>query len=165
MTLDELAAKQSITEGLYRYCRSLDRMDRALYATVFEPGAPLDYGEYFHGSAEQFRDWVWAAHATMQGHSHQISNVLVDLDPNSGQARSEAYVTVCLRTQPGDDGVTMDIVDRGRYLDRWVRGGDGQWRICARRYLSDIQQWVPAGDAPRVTAVRDRRDPSYEELG
>jgi hypothetical protein len=101
----------------------------------------------------------------MQAHSHQITNVLVEVDGSSGQARSEAYVTVCLRTKPGDGGVSTDIVDRGRYLDRWSRDGSGAWRIAARRYVSDVQQTLPAGRAPEVTAVRDRTDPSYELLG
>lgn len=165
MTLEELAAKQSLIEGLYRYCRSLDRMDRALYATVFEPGAALDYGEHFRGSAEEFCDWVWTSHEAMQAHSHQITNVLTEVDPDAGRAVSEAYVTVCLRTKPDSSGAVADIVDRGRYVDRWVRGADGGWRITARRYLSDVQQVTDAATSPPVKAVRDRTDPSYELLG
>lgn len=161
MTLDELEAKQSISEGPYRYCRSLDRMDRDVYGTVFEPGASLDYGEHFRG-AEEFFDWVWGAHAAMQADSHQITDILADVDPGAGRGVSESYVTVCLRTKPGDDGSSTDIVDRGRYLDRWARDSDGSWRIAARRYVSDIQQVAPAAAAPPVTAVRDLTDPSYE---
>jgi hypothetical protein len=162
MNVEQLAAKQSISEGLYRYCRSLDRMDRDLYATVFEPGANLDYGEHFRGSAEEFRDWVWAAHETMQAHSHQITNVLADVDPGGARAVSESYVTVCLRTRPDTAGAVADIVDRGRYLDRWVRGGGGEWRIAARRYLSDIQQATDGAGSPSPAVARDRTDPSYE---
>src|SRR2546423_13560720 len=86
MRVEELLAKQAICEGLYRYCRSLDRMDRALYATVFQPAAALDYGEDFAGTAEEFCEWVWAAHATMQAHSPQITNTLVDVDAAGGAA-------------------------------------------------------------------------------
>lgn len=164
MTLDELAAKQAITEVLYRYCRSLDRMDVALYGTVFAPGAPLDYGDYFSGTAEEFRDWVWAAHESMQAHSHQITNVLVELDPSGDAAVSEAYITVCLRTRPAGGAVT-DIVDRGRYLDRWSRGPNKEWRIAARRFRSDVQQISDAGSSPAPGAVRDPTDPSYELFG
>jgi hypothetical protein len=162
MTTDEVAAKQAITEGLYRYCRSLDRMDAELFGRVFEPGAPLDYGEHFSGTAEQFRAWVWAAHDGMQVHSHQITNVLADVDVAARSAVSEAYVTVCLRTKPDPSGGVVDIVDRGRYLDRWRMGDDGAWRISARRYASDIQQTSDASGAPPVRARRDRTDPSYE---
>ena len=161
MNVEELLAKQSIAEGLYRYCRSLDRMDRDLYATVFEPGADLDYRELFSGNAEEFRDWVWVAHEAMQVHSHQITNILADVDVIRGRAVSEAYVTVCLRTKPDGDGRVLDIVGRGRYLDHWRRADDGSWRIASRRFLNDIQSVYDSSMSPPVTAVRDRSDPSF----
>ncbi|HET6809722.1 MAG TPA: nuclear transport factor 2 family protein [Acidimicrobiales bacterium] len=133
----------------------------SLYGTVFMPGATMDYGDYFSGTAEEFRDWVWAAHEAMQVHSHQITNVLVELDSSGGAAVSEAYVTVCLRTRPSGGTVT-DIVDRGRYLDRWSKGPDNEWRIAARRFRSDVQQLSDAGSSPSPVAARDPSDPSYE---
>jgi hypothetical protein len=165
VTVDEWVAKQQIAEGLYRYCRSMDRMDRRLYATVFTPDADLDYGEHFIGTPDGFREWVWAAHAGMQAHSHQITNILTEVDTATGHAVSEAYVTVCLRPKPPSTGEVVDIVDRGRYLDRWVRGDDGSWRIASRRFRSDLQHLVPASSAPPVTSVRDTSDPSFELFG
>lgn len=162
MTIDELLAKQAIAEGLYRYCRSLDRMDGELYESIFEVGANLDYGEHFAGAAEEFREWVWGAHEAMQGHSHQITNILAEVDLDTGRAVSEAYVTVCLRTKPDGAGNVVDIVDRGRYLDRWTRQTDGSWRIANRRYRSDIHHMSDASTSPPITAVRDSTDPSYE---
>ena len=162
MDIEDVVVKQSIAEGLYRYCRSLDRMDRELYATVFESGAELDYGEHFVGTAEQFCDWVWAAHDGMQAHSHQITNILVEAANEGGTAVSEAYVTVCLRTNVDDAGRSFDVVDRGRYLDRWTRQTDGSWRIASRRYRSDIHHASDASTSPQVTARRDRSDPSYK---
>lgn len=164
MTVDELLAKQAIAEGLYRYCRSLDRMDRELFGSVFESGASLDYGEHFAGTAEEFREWVWGAHEAMQAHSHQITNVLTEVDVDAGRAASEAYVTVCLRTKLDEQGNVVDIVDRGRYLDRWARLADGSWRIASRRYVSDVQRLSDASTSPPVTIVRDPTDPSYELL-
>ena len=165
MTVDDLVAKQEIAEGLYRYCRGLDRMDRALVASVFGPGADLDYGEHFVGSPHAFVEWVWAAHALMQAHSHQITNILAEVDTSAGRAVSEAYVTVCLRTKPDAAGRAVDIVDRGRYLDRWTRGEGGRWTIETRRFRSDIQHLSTASLSPPVTAVRDTTDPSFELFG
>jgi hypothetical protein len=73
-------------------------------------------------------------------------------------------VTVCLRTRPDAGGAVADIVDRGRYLDRWRRNSDGSWRIAVRRYVSDIQQLSDASMSPPPTAVRDSTDPSYSLL-
>ena len=161
MTVDDLLAKQAIAEGLYRYCRSLDRMDRELYGTVFEAGARLDYGDYFSGTAEQFCDWVWDQHLATQAHSHQITNIISEVDSGKGAASSEAYVTVCLRTKPDTAGAVVDIVERGRYLDRWRRHDDGSWRIDARRYVTDIQQVSDASTSPPPAVARDATDPSY----
>ncbi len=161
MEHDHLVAIQAISDTLYRYCRALDRMDRDLYGRVFVPGASLDYGEHFIGTAEQFADWVWTAHEAMQGHSHQIANVLAEIADDGTSAVSEAYVTVCLRTLPDAEGGVVDFVDRGRYLDRWTLH-EGQWRIGSRLFRSDIQQVLDAGLSPPATAIRDRTDPSYE---
>jgi hypothetical protein len=165
MTIEELLAKQAIAETLYRYCRSMDRMDTDVYDTVFVPGAPLHYGVYFTGTAEEFRTWVWAAHEGMQGHSHQITNLLATVDTEAGAASSESYVTVCLRTRPDADGNVVDIVERGRYLDRWVRTPNGEWRIAERRHCADVQHIIDARSSQPVDLVRDRTDPSYAFIG
>ena len=162
MNVDEVVARQKIAECLYRYCRSVDRLDKALYDTVFETGAPIDMGEFFTGTESEFQTWVWAVHESMQGHSHQITNVTIRVDELAGRAASEAYVTVCLRTQADHDGKTTDVVDRGRYLDQWKRLNNGSWKISERRYVSDIQQHVNSTASPAVTSSRDCTDPSYD---
>ena len=114
--LADVVAKQAITEVLYRYCRGLDRMDRPMVDTVWHPGGTGDYGAIFNGTGEEFLDWVWPVHASMRRHSHQITNVLIEVDGDT--AISEAYVTVCLRNE-AEPGHLVDIVSRGRYVDRW----------------------------------------------
>ena len=161
MSQDDVLINKAITDGHYRYCRALDRMDRGLYDTVFAPGAPMDYDD-FKGTAEEFGHWVWVAHEAMQGHSHQIANVLVEVGADGTTAVSEAYVTVCLRTKPDVEGRVMDIVDRGRYLDRWARQDGGGWRIVARIHRSDIRQLSDATMSPPATGIRNRTDPSYD---
>jgi len=161
--LDILASKQAITEVLYRYCRALDRMDADLARSVWHPGGTADYGAMFQGSGDGFMEWVWEAHGSMQAHSHQITNVLIEVDGD--EARSEAYVTVALRTLP-NDGVVTDIVSRGRYLDRFSRRA-GRWAIDHRRFVEDLQHLQSGGGdaAVKVDGRRDREDPSYDILG
>jgi hypothetical protein len=119
--LQELADHSAIRSVLNRYCRGLDRMDKAMSYGVFSDDASAHYHDLYEGSGHGFVDWVWVAHEQMERHSHQISNILIELDGD--KAVSEAYVTITLWTQPPD---TREIVCRGRYLDRWERR-DGGW--------------------------------------
>jgi len=160
---DTLAAKQAITEVLYRYCRGLDRMDRALALSVWHADGTARYEEWFDGTGAAFVDWVWRVHAEVLRHSNQITNVLIEVDGD--RAVSESYVTVCLRTKPHEGGAT-DIESRGRYLDRWSRR-DGRWAIEHRQYVDDIMHTVAVPDdaaAAITSGHRDRDDPSYAFL-
>lgn len=139
MSLDVLLAKQAVTEQLHRYCHGLDRFDRSL-ADIWHPGGTASYGGIFEGTGSAFLDWVWPVHEGFEATSHQLANVLVDVDGD--HATSEAYVTVCLR------GADVDIVDRGRYSDTWSRR-DGRWALDARTYTGDIHQSFPRGAMPQ----------------
>lgn len=159
----ELAAKQAITEVLYRYCRGLDRMDRELADTVWHADGTAHYVGMYEGSGQGFLDWVWVQHQALTRHSHQITNVLIEVDGD--RAASEAYVTVALRIKVGDD--RTDIVSRGRYLDRWSRR-DGRWAIDGRVFVEDLQSVAPLGPVESAdgspASRRDPDDPSYAVL-
>jgi hypothetical protein len=43
--IQALLDKEAIREGLYRYCRSVDRLDAALGHGVFHEDSYADYGE------------------------------------------------------------------------------------------------------------------------
>ena len=164
--LETLAAKQAITEVIYGYCRALDRMDMPAAYAVWHPGGTANYGEdIFQGTGHEFVDWVWTAHAAMSTHSHQITNVLIQVDGD--RAASEAYVIVALRTLPFGDGPDVaDIYTRGRYVDQWSRR-DGQWAIDHRNYITDHSVTVPNADpAPHdPRSIRGPDDPSVALLG
>jgi len=136
--LEELVAKQAITEALHQYCHGLDRFDRE-QADIWHEGGTASYGGIFEGTGAGFLDWVWPVHETFERTSHQVTNILITVDGD--RATSETYVTVCLR------GADVDIVDRGRYSDAWSRR-DGRWAIDARTFTGDIQQITPRGATP-----------------
>ncbi len=156
---DALAAKQEISEAIFRYCRGVDRMDRALTLSVWHPGGGADYTPWYNGDAAGLIDWLWPAHATTAGHTHQVSNVLIELD--GGRAVSESYFTAVLRLER-PDGRLVDRIVRGRYLDVWSHR-EGRWAIEQRRVVQDLES---VSDV-RTTATSDgatRRgpdDPSY----
>ena len=174
---DDIEAKLAITEVLYRYCRALDRMDRDLMDTVWHPDATADYGPTFQGSASGLLDVMWANHAKLLGHSHQVTNILIEVDGD--RAASEAYVTGTLWDLT-EAGALSHLIAVGRYLDRWSRR-DGRWAIGHRRFVYDAvftpapaDPTAPAASVfsrlaarrdPRQTAGRrDRSDPSYDVL-
>lgn len=173
-TAAELAAKQAVTEVIYRYCRGIDRMDRALTLSCWHPGGTDDHAPLYCGSAEGFVDWVWPVHAAMLSTRHVVSNVLIEVDGD--RATSETYWTVTLRT-PSPRGVT-DIVGGGRYLDR-LECINGLWAFRHRQSVHDWDRVDPVIEtmssgkaliAPNnpsakiALSARDRTDPSYGYL-
>ena len=163
--LAELEAKQAITEVLHRYCRALDRMDRPMADTLWHPDGTADYGvDIFQGTGQGFLDYVFATHELMSGHSHSVSNTMIEVDVEAGTAGSETYASVWLRTLPRD-GTVHDTRIRGRYLDRWSQR-DGRWAIDHRVYVGDLMSVdarpeSPMTDGSTSTGRRDREDASY----
>ena len=129
-----LAAKHAITEALSRYCVAVDRIDEEAWWQVWHRDARAHYEEIFEGPAANLMTWIFETHRACEATSHQVSNVLIDVD--GPVARSESYVTACVRAGGND------IVARGRYLDVWS-SREGAWRIDERRYRSDIIQVIP----------------------
>lgn len=156
--ITELAEKAAIRDVLSRYCRGLDRMDKAMAYGVFSADATAHYYGIYEGTGHGFVDWVWDAHLTMETHSHQITNVLIEL--NGDRAVSEAYVTVVLQQQRPTGAV--ELLARGRYLDRWEKR-DGRWQIVAREHVIDTQSEMPlAAIGKSAESRRDERDPSFK---
>jgi hypothetical protein len=156
--LQVLLDKQAITEAIYRYGRSMDRLDRQLGYSVFWPEAKADYHEQmYQGSGHGFVDMVMEAHLQFLTHSHQFSNILIAVDGE--RASSETYGDVTLR-RVGEDGRFVDTRSLGRYVDQWERRS-GEWRIIDRKYLHDFDETIPSAGAFLTTGRRDRLDPSY----
>lgn len=157
----DLAAKQAICEQLYAYCRSVDRLDLALGYGVFHEDSYADYGaDVYQGPGRGAIDKICRDHQHLTSHSHQISNILIDLE--GARAGSEAYVTATMRLMR--DGKEYQIVVRGRYFDRWERR-DGRWAILHRDVACDhdeIQEVCSLRGTSR--SCRDESDPSYGVL-
>jgi hypothetical protein len=135
--LDTLLAKQEITEVLYRYCHAVDRIDSDLGAMIWHGDGLARYDGIFEGTGSEFIDFVFDQHRNCDATSHQLTNVLIEVDGE--KATSQSYVTACIRA----GGV--DVTVRGRYLDSWSRR-ENSWRIDERRFTSDLMQIVPVGD-------------------
>lgn len=166
--LAELVAKQDITEVIYRYCRALDRMDRALAETVWHSDGTADYG-HFQGTGAEFIDMVWTAHEKVAGHIHQVSNILIEVEGD--RAGSESYVLAMLWGQAPGTGMPPHYTQmeaRGRYVDLWSCR-NGVWAIDHRDFVEDITLTSGLAGTPKTPfgqtrGTRDRTDPSYRAL-
>jgi hypothetical protein len=173
---DVLAAKQAITDVLCRYCRAMDRMDRALALSCWHARGTDDHSPNYAGPAEGFLDWLWPVHAGFLSTRHCLGNILIEVDGE--RAASESYCSVILRFRR--DGAVYDLFSEGRYLDRFERL-DGVWAIRHRQSLADSHRvarldltlrdfsdpplMAPGeGGGPAVRPRRDERDVSYAYL-
>ena len=158
--LTQVADRQAITDQIYRYCRAMDRIDHQLGYSVWHEDGTADYGDTFQGTGRGFIDHVCAQHIQMQQHSHQMSNIIVELDGD--KAGSESYVTATLRMVRGDK--TMQISVISRYVDTWSKR-DGRWALDHRiavMEMDEMREITPM--KVHDTARRDRSDPSYAVL-
>ncbi|MFK7829882.1 MAG: nuclear transport factor 2 family protein [Congregibacter sp.] len=158
--IDQLLAKQEITELIHRYARAIDRMDDAMLRGVFHAGAT--HRHFYEGpssdptapySEEEPGDFVAFAMGVLRAHErthHQIGNVLIELR-DVDTAVGESYFTAHHRMRPIGDPLAgptacdtpMDYFVGGRYLDRYALK-DGRWAITERTGMTD---WVRL-DAP-----------------
>jgi len=158
---DTTADHLTITQILYRYCRSMDRMDKPLGYSVFHADAVVDYGDIFRGTGHGFIDFVTEQHAAMVATTHQISNILIVIDGD--RASAESYVTANLRMEL--DGQPHQSTAWGRYCDNLSRR-DGIWAIDRRQYIHDLDEARPVTPTGlRTAGVRDPADISYSVFG
>lgn len=159
--LQALADKAEIKDLIYRYCRAVDRLDIPLGHSIWHEDGYADYGaNYYQGPGKGVIDLICKHHQELISHSHQVSNILIDL--RGGQAGSESYVTGAMRLVR--DGKTLQIGVWGRYIDLWSKRG-GRWGLDRRTTIFDFDEMrevTPTGRALNFT--RDRADPSYAAL-
>jgi hypothetical protein len=160
-TLDSLTSRQQITELIYRYCRSVDRLDVPLGHSIWHADAIADYGaDVYQGNGRGVIDHICAQHRHTLHHSHQVSNILIEL--NGDRAASESYVTASLRVRRGAKLMQMTVWSR--YIDRWSRR-EGRWGLDHRltvRDFDEIREVEPLKE--HDVGRRDRSDPSYRVL-
>ena len=141
--------------------RSVDRLDIPLGHSIWHEDGIADYGEtVYRGNGRGVIDHICAQHRRTLHHSHQVCNILIDLDGD--RAGSESYVTASLRIRRGERLKQMTVW--GRYIDRWSRRG-GRWGLDQRlsiRDFDEVRDVVAMAD--HDVGRRDRTDPSYGVL-
>lgn len=167
-TIQTLLDRQAIHDCLLRFCRGMDRFDRALYLSAFHDDAVMAAGPYV-GDAPGCWDWAKPMHEAGQVLTHHcLLNHMVEIDGNT--AHSECYYQFAARNHPFEAGGSETVMlAGGRYIDRFERR-DGVWKIALRTNLiewSCVQPSLPPpfGDVPDIglngMSARDKSDPSY----
>lgn len=159
--LKALSDRQAITDLIHRYCRAVDRLDVSLGHSIWHEDGWADYGaDFYQGPGRGVIDLICKTHGVMLHHSHQVSNVLIDLDGD--RAGSEACCTATLRMIQGEK--LMQITVWTRYVDRWSRR-EGRWGLDRRVAVRDFDEIREVTEMQRhETGRRDRDDPSYAVL-
>jgi hypothetical protein len=177
--LQQLLAKQAITEVIYRYCRAIDRMDEALLRSVFHPDSR--HSHFYEGpssdpsradSEEQAGDFVRFAFGLLSTYSrthHQLGNTLIDFEDDS-HAGAETYFTAFHLVRPRSDPLSgaqafdneMDYFVGGRYIDRF-ECREGEWKIVHRTGMTDWVRIEPSSsqgfaDIPEATVGKRAPD-------
>ncbi|HEY8537880.1 MAG TPA: nuclear transport factor 2 family protein [Steroidobacteraceae bacterium] len=167
--LQELEARQQITDVLYRYARGWDRLDEEALRSCFFPDAEHQHGG-FKGKSQDFITRALPMVAKTRSTSHMISNVTIEIRGNA--AVSECYFLAHHRRATTDGKDEEDYFLGGRYVDRFERR-DGEWKIARRIGLNSLERVVPRADrsfetaAPDTFGKRKPEDPWYlllEEL-
>jgi len=148
-SLQLLLDKQAITETIYRYCRGLDRKDRATLASAYWEDARDDHAGLFSASPPGVIDHLIETTRDMRT-MHVVANILIErVSPTV--AVSEAYVFSYHVTSV--DGALRELVGAGRYIDRHEKRG-AEWRIVHRQVAIDLMRDTPAHETlaafPRV---------------
>lgn len=164
-SLDQLVAKSEIEDCLKRYARGVDRRDWPMVRDCFHEGARDHHGE-FHGTGEQFIEWVRARHSDVPFSMHYLLNCLIEFLSDTS-AVVETYFWAIQRRESRDDSGTVTGTDYevfGRYVDRFEKR-NGVWRVAERQVAYDSTRQTPSTNHLRkmagVLGRRDRNDPVF----
>jgi hypothetical protein len=160
--LQQLIERQDILDCLTRFCRGMDRFDRALFLSAFHDDATIAAGPFVGGPVALY-DWAIPMHEAGQiATHHNLLNHTCEVVGDA--AHTETYYIFVGRNR--DESVWTA---GGRYIDRLERRA-GEWKIALRTNLiewSTMPQAVPLpfADVPDLYAngapARDCSDPSY----
>lgn len=170
--LQQVWDRQEIEQLMYRYARSLDRMDAELMKSTYWEDAVEDLHDPISGQLN-WNDSAWAfVSVAMEGFTHvkrtqhRISNILIQV--NGDTATAETYVWAYHLYEK--DGVDKEGINGGRHLFNLEKRND-EWRIKHRASTFDWNQNQDATavwsdeEASKHRGQRDTSDKSYHYVG
>ena len=158
LNIDDLIAREEITDVIKRLARGTDRLDEELMASCYWPDGFDDHNA-FRGSGTEFAKWVCDVLPHFDATMHFIASPYIRVDGDVAQCD-----TYCVAHHVSADS---DMVLGLRYVDRFERR-DGRWLIAKRVCAFDWSYTVPYDpstkyvfEADFTTGHRDRTDITY----
>ena len=168
LTIDDLLAREEITDVIKRLARATDRMDTEVIASCYHHDGYDDHN-WFRGTGAEFAKWVadtmtrWDATMHFVGPPHFRA-----MDGDVAQV--DTYCIAHHIAPSGKQAPMKDMVLGLRYVDRFERR-DGEWLIAKRVCVFDFSYTVPFDPArsfqyepEAVFGARDRTDLTYTLL-
>ena len=158
LTVDDLLAREEITDVIKRLARGTDRLDEELMASCYHSDGFDDHNA-FRGDGREFARWVMTVLPHFTATMHFIGPPSVRVDGDT--AHADTYCVAHHLTG------TTDMVLGLRYVDRFERR-DGPWLIARRVCAFDWTYTVPIDPSTRwpfaedfTVGARDRSDITY----
>ena len=148
-----------IYEVVLRYCRGLDRNDKALMRSAYHADG-IDHHTGFSGTADEFIEWLTPLWRDYQGSMHFIGNHWAEIVGD--EAVVETYGMSVHWGKLDEDG--KNTTNGFRYVDHMSKR-DGRWAISERWATrdwtrSDAGRYVPK-EAEGPTGTRTQEDPLW----
>ena len=125
-----MSAREEILHLINRYAFTIDTGDLEGFASLFEYGEWIKEGVEPIVGRQQVREAISRIRIYEDGTprtKHVTSNIDLNVDEESGTAKSESYVTVFQQTE----GFPLQPIFSGHYFYDFARV-DGSWRFTKR---------------------------------
>lgn len=160
--LELLLTERDIRDTLMRFCRGVDRCDRALIESCFHEDGVDDHGGWRAQGAKAIADEIIKRVQPGDARSmHFMGNVAIEIEGTT--AFVESYV---MSFRAVNDSSESSLRTRGvRSVDRFTLRA-GKWRVSERVLVEDWNRFDPKvemqpASAQFHTSTKSRQDPVY----
>ncbi len=159
--IDILIEKEAIRELVLKYSRGVDRQDMALLRDLYTDDATDTHGDTFDGSADDYVAFLARSLPYIKYSGHHVCNHMVSVDGSEGEG--EVYA-IAIHVFPDGQGGYIEDLMCVRYIDRYRKEADGQWRFAKRLVTYDYRARKPV-DVSSVSGLPSPdQEPSYQML-
>ena len=145
--MQALSDRVAIEERLYIYAHLLDSQQYDRVASeIFTEDGDIDFGGQRANGRAEIQATVMGYTGVLLGCSHNISNVIIELNGDEARATSKVMAWHWFYKPDGGDYDPSDLLAIGGYQDRLRRTAEG-WRIYQRRG-ANFGTGIGIGDVP-----------------